>query len=117
MRPIDKLKKAANLELTKRVVKLGNGDEFEMWATNLTMAERDKAQKQAGSEEANSFAIQLLLQKAKDELGAPLFAPGELAILKNEVEDADLQNLMLAVIQRQEAAGPALDTKSAKAAA
>lgn len=118
MRAIDRLKKAANLELTQRIVKLGNGDQIEMWVSNLTMAERESAQKQAGENaDANAFAIQLLLQKAKDENGAPLFAPGELALLKNEVEDADLQNLMLAVIQRGEAAEAALDTKRATKAA
>jgi hypothetical protein len=122
MRAIDKLKKAANLELTQRTVRLGNGDEIVMWASNLTMAEREKAQKQAGEAgDANAFAIQLLLQKAKDESGAPLFAPGELAELKHEVEDADLQNLMLAVIQRGEAAGGAaggaIDPKRATKAA
>jgi hypothetical protein len=117
MRPIEKLKKAANLQLTRRVVKLGNGEEFELWSSNLTMAERDKAQKQVGeNNDANSFAMQLLMHKAKDSDGSPLFAPGELAELKHEVEDADLQNLMLAVIQRPEDAEP-LDTKRTTKAA
>ena len=42
--------------------------------------------------------MQLLVQKAMDENGDKLFRPGEIAELKNEVRDADLQTLMLAVI-------------------
>jgi hypothetical protein len=62
------------------------------------MAEREKAQKDAGSDEAIAFALQLLIQKAKDDAGQPLFRPGEIAELKNEVRDEDLQIMMLAVI-------------------
>ena len=39
-----------------------------------------------------------IIQKAIDENGQRLFAAGEIAELKNEVRDADLQSLMLAVI-------------------
>ena len=46
----------------------------------------------------NAFALQLLVQKATDENGQRIFAAGEIAELKNEVRDADLQSLMLAVI-------------------
>lgn len=98
MKALDRLKKAANLVPTKRVVELHDGSEFEFYCTPLTMAEREKAQKQAGTDEASAFALQLLITKAKDENGQPLFRPGEIAELKNEVRDEDLQALMLAVI-------------------
>lgn len=98
MRALDRLKKAANLTPIKKLVKLANGSEFEFYCTPLTMAERERAQKNAGSEEATAFAMQLLVQKAMDENGEKLFRPGEIAELKNEVRDADLQTLMLAVI-------------------
>lgn len=98
MKALDRLKKAANLVPTKRVVELHDGSEFEFYCTPLTMAEREKAQKQAGTDEASAFALQLLIAKAKDENGQPLFRPGEIAELKNEVRDEDLQALMLAVI-------------------
>jgi len=58
---LSRLKKAANLEPTKRTVTLSDGSEFVLYATPLTMAE-----------------------------------------LRNEVADADLQALMLAVIQNPE---------------
>jgi hypothetical protein len=62
------------------------------------MAERERAQKQAKSDDATAFALQLLITKALDESGAKLFKPGEVDILKNEVKDKDLQALMLAII-------------------
>jgi len=46
--------------------------------------------------------LQLLLSKAQDENGRKLFNAGEIDVLKNEVKDSDLQNLMLAVINSEE---------------
>ena len=98
LRAIDRLRKAANLEPVKKVVTLSDGTDFEMWVTPLTAAERERAQKQAKSDDANAFALQLLLAKALDENGAKLFNAGEIDVLKNEVKDKDLQALMLAVL-------------------
>jgi len=96
-RALDRLKKAANLQPVKKVVTLSDGSEFEFYCTPLTMAERERAQK-GTNDDANAFAIQLLILKAQDELGNRLFQMGEVAELKREVRDADLQALMLAVI-------------------
>ena len=101
-RAIDKLRKAANLKSSRRLVVLDNGEEFEFWSTPLTMAQRDKANRDAKSDDINQFALQLLLTKATDESGSKLFSPGDLAVLKNETRDSDLQKLMLAVIQEPE---------------
>lgn len=98
LRAIDRLRKAANLEPAKKVVTLSDGSEFEMWVTPLTAAERERAQKQAKSDDANAFALQLLITKALDENGAKIFSAGEIDVLKNEVKDKDLQALMLAVL-------------------
>ena len=97
-RAIDRLRKAANLEPTKKNVELSDGSTFEMWVSPLTMAERERAQKQAKSDDANAFALQLLISKALDENGAKLFSAGEIDILKNEVKDSDMQSLMLAIL-------------------
>jgi hypothetical protein len=97
-RAIDRLRKAANLEPTKKNVELSDGSTFEMWVSPLTMAERERAQKQAKSDDANAFALQLLISKALDENGSKLFALGEIDVLKNEVKDKDLQTLMLAIL-------------------
>ena len=99
---LDRLRKAANLEPIKKEVELSDGSVFEMYVTPLTMAERERAQKQARSEDANAFALQLLIAKAQDADGRKLFNAGEIDVLKNEVKDADLQNLMLAVINSEE---------------
>jgi hypothetical protein len=98
VRALDRLKKAAHLVPIKKVVKMHDGSEFEFWCTPLTMAEREKATKDAGSDEATAFGLQLVIQKAKDEAGQPLFRAGEAAELKNDVRDSDLQAIMLAVI-------------------
>jgi len=98
VRAIDRLRKAANLEPAKKVVELSDGSKFEMWVAPLTMAERERAQKQAKSDDANAFALQLLIAKALDENGSKLFSAGEVDVLKNEVKDKDLQALMLAIL-------------------
>jgi hypothetical protein len=98
VRPIDRLRKAANLEPTKKEVLLSDGTIFEFWSSPLTAGQRERAQKNAKSDDANAFALQLLIEKAMDESGKKLFSPGEIDVLKNEVRDKDLQGLMLAVI-------------------
>ena len=98
LRAIDRLRKAANLEPAKKTVELSDGSKFEMWVAPLTMAERERAQKQAKSDDANAFALQLLIAKALDDAGNRLFSAGEIDVLKNEVKDKDLQALMLAIL-------------------
>ena len=99
---LDRLRKAANLEPVKKEVRLSDGSIFEMYVSPLTMAERERAQRQAKSDDSNAFALQLLLSKAQDENGRKLFNAGEIDVLKNEVKDSDLQSLMLAVINSDE---------------
>ena len=98
---LNRLKKAANLKPSRRSVTLANGDYFEFYSTPLTMAQRERAQKEAKSDDINQFALQLLVQKATDENGNRMFGPGDVAGLKNEVRDDDLQALMIAVIQTE----------------
>lgn len=98
---LDRLKKAANLVPVKKVVVLSNGDEFEFWHTPLTMAERERAEKGV-KDDLNGFALQLFVQKATDETGQNLFQMGQIAELKHEVRDADLQSLMVAVLSEAE---------------
>jgi hypothetical protein len=112
IRAIDRLKNAANLVASRKDVELHNGTIFTFWSRPLTMAERDKAQRTAKSDDANSFALQLLLDKALDEAGQRLFSPADLAELKHEVRDEDLQKLMLSVLTGDEDGEP-LEPKSA----
>jgi hypothetical protein len=110
---LERLKKAANLTPTKRTVTLTNGTEFEFYSAPLTMAERERAQKMPGGEETNGFALNLLVTKAVDDTGKRLFAAGQIAELKNDVLDADLQQMMLAIITNPEEQQD-LDMKSTK---
>ena len=102
IRAIDRLRKAASLEPAKKVVELSDGSTFELWTTPLTMAERERAQRQAKSDDPGAFALQLLITKALDENGTKLFSAGEIDVLKNEVKDKDLQSLMLAILSDDE---------------
>ena len=99
---LSRLKKAANLTPVKRTVKLNDGTDFEFYSAPLTMSERERAQKMPGGDDPNGFALNLLITKAVDDAGQRLFAAGEIAELKNEVMDADLQQLMLAIITNPE---------------
>jgi len=108
---IEKLKKAARLEPVKKEVMLDSGDEVVMYVSPLTAAERERAKKDARSDDPGAFALQLLVRKARDSNGTPLFSPGDVATLKNEVRDSDLQKLMLAVLGADEEEEP-LDMKS-----
>jgi hypothetical protein len=99
MKALDRLKKAANLVPVKKAVTLSDGSEFEFWHTALTMAERERATKAAGSNDPNALAVQLLVQKALDENGDRMFQVGETAELKNDVRDSDLQKIIYALIE------------------
>ena len=99
---LDRLRKAANLEPRKKEVTLSDGSIFEMYVTPLTMAERERAQRAARSDDANAFALQLLLAKAQDQTGRKLFNAWEMDVLKNEVKDSDLQKLMVAAVSTGE---------------
>lgn len=115
VRAIDRLRKAANFEPIKQVVKLADGSEFVFWCKPLAAAEREKAQKDARSDNANDFAMQLLVAKAIDENGDRLFASGDIPVLKREILDEDLQKLILCVLRpRGEEENDETDMKSAQ---
>jgi len=96
---LDQLKKAANLKSTKREVELKDGSIFEFYTTPLTMAERERAQAAIkNKDDMNAMGLRLFIQKALDENGRRRFSAGQYDELKNDVDDATLQKLILAVI-------------------
>lgn len=112
-RAIDRLRKAANFEPIRQEVVLTNGDEFVFFAAPMTAAEREKAQKDAKTDSANDFAMQLLIAKALDENGERLFKAGDIPVLKREVEDEDIQKLIMCVLKPRGESGDAQpDAKS-----
>ena len=86
----------------RRSIELPDGTEFEFWMTPLTLAERSRAQKQAKSDDSTDFALQLLVSKAKDENGRPMFNQGEIADLRNLLPASVVESLMLELIGEPE---------------
>tara|TARA_R100001460_G_scaffold7869_1_gene19788 strand:- start:4356 stop:4712 length:357 start_codon:yes stop_codon:yes gene_type:complete len=64
----------------------------------LTIAERESIQKKVGSDDANDFALGLMVEKALDQEGKRLFQDGEKAALKNAVDASILQEIQLAML-------------------
>jgi len=112
LRAIDRLTKAANLVPSRKDVELSDGTTFTFWCRPLTMAERERAQGKAKTDDAAAFALQLLVDKALDENGQRMFVPADMTTMKHEVRDADLQVLMLAVLASPEDEEP-IEPKSA----
>ena len=101
---LDRLKKSVSMSATRRAVDLPDGTEFEFFMTPLTLAERGRAQKQAKSDDATDFALQLLVAKAVDKNGQKLFSAGEVAELRNELPASVVEALMLQLLAEPEAA-------------
>jgi len=85
-------------QLYKHEVKDGDETVLEVYWHPLTIAERESIQKKAGSDDANDFALGMLIEKALDEKGTRLFQDGERAVLKNAVEASVLQEIQLAML-------------------
>ena len=77
----------------------------------LTIAERESIQKKSRSEDANEFALQLMIEKSLDKDGARIFQDGDRASLRREVEASILQEIQLAMIE----AGQTKEVEEAKA--
>ena len=90
------------MKAQRRVAELPDGSDFEWFMTPLTLAERTKAQKQAKSDDATDFALQLLVSKAKDNNGVPLFNQGDIADLRNMLPAAVVESLMLQLVNEQQ---------------
>ena len=111
---LDRLKKSVSMSATRRAVELPDGTEFEFFMTPLTLAERGRAQKQAKSDDATDFALQLLVAKATDENGMKMFSPGEVAELRNELPASVVEALMLQLLQEPEAEEVESDPKPSR---
>ena len=98
--PLEQLKKAANLTPVKKTVELQSGGIFEFWCTPLTMAEREQAMKGA-NDDANLFAVRLLVRKAMFEDGRRMFAAGQIDELKNDVSAENMDKLLVSMLPSQ----------------
>lgn len=102
MRAIDRLKAAANLIPLRKVLPLRNGDELVIYHVPLTMAMRERAQADAKGEDAGAFALQLIVNVAKDEKGEKLFNVGDIPDLKRAVRDEDVQKIISIILSGDE---------------
>ena len=85
-------------QLYKHEVKDGDDVVLEIYWHPLTIAERESIQKKAGSDDANDFALGMMIEKALDVNGKRLFQDGEKAALKNAVDASVLQEIQLAML-------------------
>ena len=99
---LERLKKSVSMKPQRKAVDLPDGSEFEYWAPPITLAQRARAQKQAGNDDAVSFALQLLVMVAQDENGVKLFNAGDLAELRNSLPASVVESLMLQLLQDAE---------------
>ena len=102
MRAIDRLLKIAGTD--RKIYKEVDirGEDFSFWMKPLTIAEQQSAQKSAKSDDANDFAIQLLIKKAMDENGAAMFQADAAPMLRNAIEKSEVEKLLLALIREDE---------------
>lgn len=85
-------------QLYKHVVEVDGEAVLEIYWHPLSIAERESIQKKVDSEDANDFALSMMIQKALDVDGKRLFQDGEKAVLKNAVEASVLQDIQLAML-------------------
>ncbi len=85
-------------QLYKHEVKDGDEVVLEVYWHPLTIAERESIQKKTGSDDANDFALGMMIEKALDADGKRLFQDGEKSQLKNAVDSAVLQEIQLAML-------------------
>ena len=77
----------------------------------LTIAEREAIQKKSNSNDANDYALQMMIEKALDKDGNRLFQDGDKASLRREISASILEEIQIAMIT----VGADKEVKEAKA--
>ena len=97
----------------KYMYELKDGEEtiLKIYWHPLTIAERESIQKKTNTNDANDYALQMMIEKALDKEGAKLFQDGDKASLRREIEASVLEEIQLAMIS----AGADKEVKEAKA--
>jgi hypothetical protein len=99
MRAIDLLTSSVDMSLKEKTIELPNGKSFSFWMRPLTLGERSKAQKQASGDDANAFALTLLVNKAYDENSTRMFNAGDLMTLKNDIPAALAEKILVRILE------------------
>jgi len=113
-RAIDLLKAESALNVPVRhVMRFPSGAELPIYVTPITLAQRKMAAKNAGGEDDQlAMNLQLLVLKAKDENGVPLFNVGQLAELRNEVDAGMVAELISKIYAGRQADDVEVDVPS-----
>lgn len=98
MNALEQLKAACSMAVQKKEVELPDGSEFEFWMTPLTIAERQRAQKQSKTEDPIDFAVQVLISKAVDRNGQPMFPAGNAAEIRNNLPASVIDKLIMVLL-------------------
>ena len=98
-------------QLYKHDVKKDDEIILSVYWNPLTIAERESIQKKTGTDDTNDYALQMMIEKAKDKDGVKLFQDGDKASLRREIEASILEEIQLAMIN----AGADKEVKEAKA--
>jgi len=82
----------------QKKIGLPDGSGFDFWMTPLTVAERQRAQKQSKTEDPIDFALQVLIAKATDENGVALFPAGNVAEIRNDLPASVIDKLITVLL-------------------
>ena len=111
-KPLSELIKAVNKAPVRRTLEF-KGEEYEFFATYLTLAQRERVRSvQKNTEDASEFALRLLIDKALTADGQRMFNAGQYAELKNDWPASELEAAMLQLIAptEEEEAAPEVET-------
>ena len=98
-KPFSDLIKAVNKEPERRTLQY-KGETYEYWATVLTMAQREAIKRiQKNENDANEFAVRLLISKALFKDGKRMFQDAQYAEMKNEWPVAEVEEAMLKLLK------------------
>ena len=101
-KPLSELIKAVNRDKVKQSL-FFKGEEYEFYMSYLTLAQRAKVKSsQQNADDANEFALRLLISKAFTKDGQKMFQDGQYAELKEEWPERELEEAMMKIINPDE---------------
>ena len=97
-KPLSELIKSVDKTPTSRVLTY-RGDEYEYFATELTMAQRGRVKAaQRDENDINEYGLKLLISKALKKDGTRMFSDAQYAELKNEWPINELEKAILSLL-------------------
>ena len=113
-KPLSDLIKAVNRDKVKQTLTF-QGEEYEFYMSYLTLKQRAKVKAaQRDAEDANEFALKLLISKAYTKDGRRMFQDGQYAELIEEWPAKELEEAMLKIINPDEPVEDEEDEKTTR---